>query len=134
MDSGTDSVNRPERRRRRLMMLLDSFDGSDAEFARTIGTDPAYLSQIKNNKRPTFGDDIAARAEEAFRMPEGWLDQWLPDEGGTDGESPVDPLAALLHARVSKLPESVKIAILQLITTLAETSGSSSKDGSHRAA
>lgn len=73
-------VDRYERRRKRLLALLDEAP-SDRVVAELAEIPPAFLSQMKTGKRQ-IGNDVAPRLETAMKRPEGFLDQWLPEEGG----------------------------------------------------
>lgn len=64
---------RMERRRHWLSVLIDE-NGGQAEVARAIGSPKSYLSAIQNGGRG-LGDKLAARIEEAYGKPAGWLDQ-----------------------------------------------------------
>lgn len=76
------SVDRNQRRRRRLQGLIEEA-GSVKLLAELAGTDPNYISQLTSPKgRGSFGDDLAERLEKAMKKPDGWMDQWLPEEGG----------------------------------------------------
>ena len=80
-----ERMDRNERRRKRLLLLLEEI-GSAIELAERADTDPSYISQIKTGARVSFGDDVATRFEQAAHKPDGWLDQWLPEEGGWNSD------------------------------------------------
>lgn len=106
-------MDRNERRRRRLEGLIKEA-GSQKVLADLIGTDPNYISQIKNPKiRPSFGDDLAARLERAMGKPDGWMDQWLPEEGGYAAAN--RPPDWFLLDMLSQLPPKVRKAIRDTI-------------------
>lgn len=73
-------MTRQERRRKRLKMLINEA-GKQVYLAELANTDPSYISQMLNG-HSNIGDDVAERLESSMHKPDGWMDQWLPDEGG----------------------------------------------------
>jgi transcriptional regulator with XRE-family HTH domain len=105
-------MDRHERRRKRLIGLIQEA-GSQKLLAELIGTDPNYLSQIKNGIRSSFGEDLAERLEKAMKKPDGWMDQWLPEEGGyATANRPPD---WFLLERLGELPDSIRKPIRDAI-------------------
>lgn len=48
---------------------------SKAEFARKVGTDPAYISQILSEKTSAeIGGTLARKIEKAYALTRGWMD------------------------------------------------------------
>lgn len=95
-------VDRYTRRRKRLRALLEEAS-SDRLVAELADIPPSFLSQMKTGKRD-IGNDVAAKIEAAMKRPEGFLDQWLPDEGG--------------HVSASRPPDWY---LLELLGDLPET-------------
>jgi len=68
-------------RRANLQLLLQAIAirqrhskrGAQARLAEILGTNQPHLSSILNGKRE-LGDDLAARAAQAFRRPRDWMD------------------------------------------------------------
>lgn len=75
-------MDRKQRRLARLEGLIKEA-GTVKLLAELADTDPNYISQLRSGKiRASFGDDLAERLEKAMNKPNGWMDQWLPEEGG----------------------------------------------------
>lgn len=75
--------------RRTNMQLLIEKEQSKAAFARKVGTDPAYVSQILSDKTcAEIGDTFARNIEKACNLPHGWMDnvhtQNKSDSAGTE--------------------------------------------------
>lgn len=101
-----------DRKQRRLVRLeaLIKEAGSLKLLAELAHTDPNYLSQLRSPKgRPSFGDDLAERLEKASGKPDGWMDQWLPEEGGYAAAN--RPPDWFLLERLAELPPGMKKAI-----------------------
>jgi len=61
--------------RRGNMQELIEREPSKAAFARKVGTDPAYVSQLLSVKtRAEIGDAFARNVEKAYELPHGWMD------------------------------------------------------------
>jgi len=61
--------------RRGNMLALINGEKTKAAFARKVGTDPAYISQILSTKtRAEVGNDLARAIEGAYGLPYGWMD------------------------------------------------------------
>jgi hypothetical protein len=61
--------------RRGNMLALIEREPSKAAFARKVGTDPAYVSQILSIKtRAEVGNDLARVIEKAYGLAHGWMD------------------------------------------------------------
>lgn len=56
-----------------FMKLLNSYDGSDREFADAAGISPMYISQMKNKVR-SVGKNSARKIEKGLDKPDGWMD------------------------------------------------------------
>jgi len=63
--------------RRTNLLLLMERERSKAAFARKVGTDPAYISQILSEKtRAEIGDTLARNIEKAYELTHGWMDNF----------------------------------------------------------
>lgn len=61
--------------RRSNMRELIGREPSKAAFARKVGTDPAYISQLLSDKtRAEIGDAFARNVEKTYELPHGWMD------------------------------------------------------------
>jgi hypothetical protein len=109
-------VDRNERRRKRLIALLAEAQ-SDKLVAELAEIPASYLSQIKTGERDSFGQDVAARIEAAMKRPDGWLDQWLTEEGGYAAAN--RPPDWYLLELLGDLPEDFRSSIRQQIITAA---------------
>lgn len=57
------------------MLQLIKQERSRAAFARRVGTDPAYVSQIFSDKtRAEIGDTLSRNIEKAYGLEHGWMD------------------------------------------------------------
>ena len=57
------------------MLTLIEREPSKAAFARKVGTDPAYISQILSTKtKAEVGNDLARAIERAYSLKHGWMD------------------------------------------------------------
>jgi len=75
MQKGKEVTGVKAIRRQNLESLLARYR-TKAEFARAVGTAPAYVSQILSAaSRGEIGDDFARRCEKACGKPEGWMDE-----------------------------------------------------------
>lgn len=68
-----------EIRKENMLSLLDNYR-TQAEFADLVGTEPAYISQLKKGikktgERVTMGDTLARSIETALNLPYGWMDR-----------------------------------------------------------
>lgn len=66
-------------RRQNMLLLLQGYK-TQAEFANLVGTDPAYISQLKKGikktgERVAMGDDLARNIENALDLPYGVMDR-----------------------------------------------------------
>lgn len=62
--------------RRSNMLTLIEREKTRAAFARKVGTDPAYISQILSEKtKADVGNDLARGIEVAYGLPHGWMDR-----------------------------------------------------------
>jgi len=59
-------------------MLIEEA-GGQPELASIVKTDPNYISQLKTS-RQGIARKFCVRLEAAMRKPDGWMDQWLPEE------------------------------------------------------
>lgn len=63
-----------------LKLIQEKASGSQKDFAQTVGTAPAYLSQIingtvgRNGKPATVGTALARKIEKAYDLEHGWMD------------------------------------------------------------
>ena len=73
---------RDERRSKRLEILAKAAGGRTILSVKA-GSTSNYVSEAQN-ERGKFGNDFAARVEACMEKPNGWLDQWLPEEGGME--------------------------------------------------
>lgn len=81
--------------RRANMISLIEQEPSKAAFARKVGTDPAYISQLLSTKtKAEIGNDLARSIETAYRKPHGWMDR----EHGAVEEAPSGEYSALIAA------------------------------------
>jgi len=71
-------MNRIQRQRRRLQLLIDEFGGQKA-LAEKVATADSYISQLMT-ARNGIARKFCERLEEATGKPDGWMDQWLPEE------------------------------------------------------
>lgn len=69
---------------------------------------PSVISQLKTGTR-NVGPELAERLEKATGKRDGWMDQWLADEGGWDG--PVRNADWHLVQQLQDLPDGLKTAI-----------------------
>lgn len=88
-------MNRAERRRQRLEMLIEEV-GTQAELASRAHTPPSMLSQVVTRRR-RLGNDLCVKLERGANKPDGWLDQWLPNENPYDGTFLTEEEARLLR-------------------------------------
>jgi hypothetical protein len=78
--------------RRANMLALIEREPSKAAFARKVGTDPAYISQILSTKtKAEVGNDLARGIEAAYKLPHGWMDH---EHASPDIEASQAPLPA----------------------------------------
>lgn len=105
-------VDRNERRRKRLVELLKEAE-SDRLVAELAKMPATYLSQIKTGERQSFGNEIASRIEAAMKRPNGFLDQWLPEESGHVNN--VRPPDWYLVELLADLPDEIKGPLRQQI-------------------
>lgn len=68
-----------EIRKENMLSLLEGYK-TQAEFADLVGTEPAYISQLKKGvkktgERITMGDSLARGIETALNLPYGWMDK-----------------------------------------------------------
>lgn len=84
---------RRARRREKLRALVGPNEGAQAALARGIDTPRSYISAILAGRRG-IGDGLAARIEEFYEKPKGWMDS---------EDLPLWPFSAELHARVMRL-------------------------------
>lgn len=61
--------------RRSNMLALIGGEKTKAAFARKVGTEPAYISQILSTKtKADIGDVVARAIEKAYGLDYGWMD------------------------------------------------------------
>jgi len=69
----TVGVDIKQIRRDNMLALIGK--GTKAAFARKVGTDPAYISQILSTKtKADIGNELARAIEGAYELPYGWMD------------------------------------------------------------
>lgn len=71
-------MNRTDRQRHRLRQLVREA-GSNVALAAKVDTAEQYISQLLNS-RPGISGEFCERLEVAMGKPNGWMDQWLPEE------------------------------------------------------
>lgn len=88
-----------EIRRVNLRHLLQRYN-TNTEFARKIGTNPAYITHILSDvTRANMGDDLARRCEEAHGLETGWMDVQHDTASRSSGRFKRIPLLELDQAR-----------------------------------
>ena len=75
-------MNRVARQRKRLQQLIDEA-GSQEALADRVGSVASYISQLLT-ARNGIHRNFCIRLEEAMNKPDGWMDQWLPEETDPD--------------------------------------------------
>jgi hypothetical protein len=75
-DARSGIVDIAEIRRKNLLTLMRLHRQSQADFARPMDVNPAYLSQIitRHNGR-SMGGNFARRVEKAYGLDRGWMDR-----------------------------------------------------------
>lgn len=71
-------MTRLQRQRKRLAELIDEA-GSQKELAERVKTAESYISQLMT-ARAGIARKFCVRLEKAMKKPDGWMDQWLPEE------------------------------------------------------
>lgn len=107
-----------EIRYQNLNTLLQVSNGNQAELARKVGTNSAYINQIINKtllpsgKTRGVGEQLARKLEKAYQRPDGWMDtpHKLSDinEPKADYETHPDELAALIDIAKKLDEEQIK--------------------------
>lgn len=97
-------------RRARLELLLAEFGGA-AQVARESGTPKSHFSAMVNGTRG-MGDSLAAKLEELYGKPQGWFDQPLPTNMGTEEDQNTVKMLSLPTAST----ESTDVVIPQFET------------------
>ena len=85
-------------RRANLIMLIEEGQAAgknQREWADSLGLDPAYVSQIKNEVRD-MGDEFAAKLEKSLGKRTGWMDEL---------QTPLQPSLRLSDHNVGSAPE-----------------------------
>lgn len=91
-----------EELRRENARKLASGKGGKADFARVVSMEPSQVSQlIGPNPSKNIGNSIARRIEQAYKLPEGWLDVEHSETRmpGDDDDEEVGPNASAEYAR-----------------------------------
>lgn len=96
-------------RLKQLIARVRGDGGNQADVARRVQTDPAYLSQILGKEGREVGDELARRLEKAFKMPHGWMDTL--GEQGAEVSSQVMGMAL----EIDDLPQAQKEAIKTML-------------------
>ena len=117
-------MDRVERHRARLKILVDEA-GGQPQLAKLLGTANSYISQLLNS-RQGIARKFCERLERATNKPDGWMDQWMPQEG----QEPYvihDPPApySLAHPQddeliksIQSLPDESRQAVRTIIESL----------------
>lgn len=71
-------MDRVQRHRKRLAILIDEA-GTQGQLAEKVGTAESYISQLLT-ARNGIARKFCVRLEQATGKPDGWMDQWLPEE------------------------------------------------------
>lgn len=112
--TGEGRLDRRSRRHTRFLMLLAEADNNNTLLAELTGKSPGQIGQLKNSKG-AFGAQVAASLEKSMGKPEGWMDQWLPDEGGWS--QPTRTKHWHLIRMLDELPEDIAKSIETQILT-----------------
>ena len=75
-------MTRVPRQRKRLQQLIYEA-GNQETLANHVGTAPSYISQLLT-ARDGIARKFCVRLEKAMKKPDGWMDQWLPEETDPD--------------------------------------------------
>ena len=75
-------MTRLQRKRKRLEQLIYEA-GSQEALATRVGTAPSYISHLLT-ARNDIHRNFCIRLEKAMKKPDGWMDQWLPEETDPD--------------------------------------------------
>ncbi len=75
-------MTRLQRQRKRLAQLIDEA-GGQKELAKKVTTAESYISQLLT-ARDGIARKFCVRLEKAMGKPDGWMDQWLPEETDPD--------------------------------------------------
>lgn len=81
-------MDRINRQRIRLNMLVNEAGGTDEALASRVGSAASYISQLRNSRKG-ISRKFCDRLEKVMGKPNGWMDQWLPEE--TDDAEIVSP-------------------------------------------
>lgn len=93
-------MDRVNRHRKRLAILIAEA-GTQGMLAEKVGTAESYISQLLTLRRG-IARKFCVRLEQATGKPDGWMDQWLPEET----ESPAaTPLSSADMWREPKMPK-----------------------------
>jgi transcriptional regulator with XRE-family HTH domain len=113
-------MNRTARQRKRLQILIEEM-GTQARLASKVGTADAYISQLLNS-RNGIARKFCEKLETATDKPDGWMDQWLPEETKTSASAAALPpkqhapqIHDLIGQKAKRLDLSVQKALLFLI-------------------
>ena len=75
-------MTRVPRQRKRLQQLIDEA-GSQEALAARVSSAASYISQLLT-ARNGIHRNFCVRLEKAMKKPDGWMDQWLPEETDPD--------------------------------------------------
>lgn len=111
-------------RKENLLLLLSGFKGREKEFAQRVDLEPSYLSRIKGSQ--PIGGKVARQIEHAMGKPYLWLDREhgaeelaIENKGSVLRQNVadyhVDSLLDELIKLIKEMPESKKVALLELL-------------------
>lgn len=84
------------RRENLIRLVEEKAGGNRSEFARLVGTQSTYISQIcSENPSKNLGADLASRIEELFGLPKGWMSMPHGSEIDTVSSMILDELGAV---------------------------------------
>ena len=80
-------MDRVNRHRKRLAILIAE-SGTQGMLAEKVGTAESYISQLLTLRRG-IARKFCVRLEQATGKPDGWMDQWLPEEIESPAATPL---------------------------------------------
>lgn len=89
-------------------------------FSDLVGVSDRYLSHIKNGRR-AIGHSLARKIEEAFKLPEGWMDRLHADTEpkGTSERDFIEVMLALFRAS----PDSARRMMIEAVKARLDPAG-----------
>lgn len=106
-------MDRQETRRARLAQLVERA-GSQAALAERIETAASHISNILNKGR-NVSNSMVERLEAAYRLPSGWMDQWVTPPASNSLSDSDKALLAAYHA----LPDAIRLPVRATIESTA---------------